>query len=100
MPFKDKARGIGIFIVNRLAQIKKWAAQSKLTYNSLTTQKDMYVVSKYIENPFLIGGKKFDLRLYVLVKSWRPLTAYKYDQGFARFCSERYSYDQVCIIIL
>jgi tubulin polyglutamylase TTLL1 len=92
-PFKkrrppDKARGIGIFIINRLSQVKKWAAQSKLV-----EPQSKYVVSKYIENPFLIGGKKFDLRLYVLVKSWRPLAAYKFDQGFARFCSERYSYD-------
>lgn len=32
-----------------------------------------YVVSRYIDNPLLIGGKKFDMRLYVVVCSYRPL---------------------------
>ena len=48
------------------------------------------VLCRYIEKPLLIGGRKFDLRLFVLVTSYRPLKAYISMQGFARLCSDRY----------
>jgi tubulin polyglutamylase TTLL1 len=89
----DKARGIGIFIINKLAQIKKWARDNRTQHFSYANCRDTYVVSRYIDNPLLIGHKKFDLRIYVLVTSWKPLVAYKHEQGFARFCAVKYSSD-------
>lgn len=49
---------------------------------------DISVVSRYISNPLLINGHKFDLRIYVVVTSFEPLKIYVYKEGLARFASE------------
>ena len=61
------------------------------------TRKTGYVVSQYISNPHLIDGFKYDLRIYVLVTSYRPLKVWLSSKGFARFCIEKYSNENVDI---
>nr|XP_045218651.1 probable tubulin polyglutamylase TTLL9 isoform X4 [Macaca fascicularis] len=54
-----------------------------------------YVAQRYIENPYLIGGRKFDLRVYVLVMSYIPLRAWLYRDGFARFSNTRFTLSSI-----
>ncbi|XP_046395527.1 polyglutamylase complex subunit TTLL1 isoform X2 [Ischnura elegans] len=86
-----KSQGAGIFLINKLSKLKKWSRESKSpsAFNPCLA-RESYVISRYIDNPLLIGGKKFDLRLYVLVTSFRPLKAYLFKLGFCRFCTVKY----------
>lgn len=84
-----RAQGRGIFLFTKLSQISQW--KNDFRWKPESPQADPYVVQKYILRPLLIGGKKFDLRIYVLVTSYSPLTVYLYRDGFARFTHHRYS---------
>jgi len=90
-----KAQGRGIFLFDKLSDISEWKRdpnwqkEGKLGLAAKTA--DTYIVQKYVENPYLVGGKKFDLRLYALVTSFSPLSFWIYRAGFARFSNARYS---------
>lgn len=101
-----KAQGRGIFLIDSLKQVADWKPEGGTTRASVPTSQtaaqknceeterkepETYVVQRYVQNPLLIGGKKFDLRLYVLVPSFNPLVAYLYRSGFARFSGSRFS---------
>lgn len=55
-------QGKGIFLVNKVSRL-----QHLRTRQEDQSHLDIYIVQRYIERPLLIGGRKFDLRLYVLV---------------------------------
>lgn len=49
-----------------------------------------YVVQEYLENPFLVDGLKFDFRVYVLLAGTNPMRLFVYEEGLARFATEKY----------
>lgn len=53
-------------------------------------QHHIKVAQQYITNPLLIQGRKFHLRLWMVVTSHSPLRAYLYNQGLVLFSSEAY----------
>jgi tubulin polyglutamylase TTLL9 len=65
-----------------MKQDHKWKADGP--------QAETYVAQRYVDRPYTIGGKKFDLRLFALVTSFTPLTVWVHRSGFCRFSSERY----------
>ena len=90
----NRCQGQGITLLNKTSKVKKMNFNKKVTDNYQNINvNDVYVVSKYIDNPFLMGGKKFDMRIYCLVTTFHPLKAYLYQQGFCRFCNEKFSVD-------
>ena len=50
-----------------------------------------YIAQRYITNPFLIGGRKFHLRLYLLITNLQPLRALLHKEGMVLFASSNYS---------
>ena len=67
------SRGRGIYLIDDVNEVNV---------------EDTSVISRYISNPLLINGHKFDLRIYVVVTSFEPLRIYIYKEGLARFASE------------
>ena len=61
--------------------------------NYKNSVKDDVLISKYISNPHLINGKKYDIRLYVLVTGFSPLKVYVFNEGIARISSELFTLD-------
>lgn len=61
--------------------------------SKISSKKNGYIVSKYLSNPHLINGYKYDLRVYVGINSFDPLRVFVYKEGLVRFATEKYSTD-------
>ncbi|OQR92447.1 tubulin polyglutamylase [Achlya hypogyna] len=69
-------QGRGVFLTKNLKDVNK---------------TDIFVAQRYITAPLLISGKKFDLRIYVLISSIAPLRVYLFQDGLVRMCTADYT---------
>jgi hypothetical protein len=76
------SRGVGVRLTDDLAELAAGKSEGR-------------VVQKYIERPLLINGKKFDLRVWVLVTSWAPVVIWVFPECLARFCSHPFSLSEL-----
>uniref|UniRef100_A0AAQ5Z470 Tubulin tyrosine ligase-like family, member 11 n=1 Tax=Amphiprion ocellaris TaxID=80972 RepID=A0AAQ5Z470_AMPOC len=74
------SQGDGIYLIRDPSDLKLMAG----------SQAKQSVVQEYIQKPLLIDKLKFDIRLYVLIKSLEPLEIYIAKEGLTRFCTEPY----------
>eukprot|EP01138_Halocafeteria_seosinensis_P008261 gb/GECG01008442.1/.p1 GENE.gb/GECG01008442.1/~~gb/GECG01008442.1/.p1 ORF type:complete len:1016 (+),score=113.35 gb/GECG01008442.1/:1-3048(+) len=66
------------------------SSPSSPSMSSSFPSTDTCIVSRYIKNPLLIDGFKFDIRIYVAVTSFDPLVVYVHRQGLTRFATREY----------
>ena len=72
------SRGRGIEVINEVTSV---------------IYGEPVIMQRYLKNPLLINGYKFDLRIYVLVTSVNPLEIFIFKQGFGRFSTVPYNLD-------
>lgn len=87
----NSSRGRGIFLAKNSEDLDRILHSHIEQHPSEKPERLGLIVQEYIKNPLLIGGYKFDLRLYVLVKNFDPLEIYLYKEGLARFCVEKFT---------
>jgi tubulin polyglutamylase TTLL9 len=87
--------GQGIVFLTSDQEAASFHARTFGRFQSAGTAEDKmrltYVAQLYISNPLLIGGRKFDVRLYALVLSFEPLIVFIYRGGFCRFSSQPFT---------
>ena len=70
-------RGLGIKLVS--------------TSSGIPTDAQEYVAQKYIQRPFLVNGRKFHMRLYLVITNMQPLHAILHREGLVLFAATNYS---------
>jgi tubulin monoglycylase TTLL3/8 len=76
-----KSRGRGIEIHDHLDDLVK---------STMVSSDSIWIAQKYIETPMIILGKKFDIRVWVLVTSVEPLKIWMYTKPYLRFTAHDY----------
>lgn len=86
-PGENTNRGKGIQVWENIKQIRDYI-------NSNT--RSSYIIQKYITNPLLIDGRKFDIRWFAVFTSVNGMKkGYFYQGGYLRTSSHKFELDDV-----
>lgn len=86
-----KSRGRGIRTFRDIDQLLHYVELDKKGAGA------QWCAQKYIENPLIVAKRKFDIRQWVVVTCWDPLTVYFYNDCYVRFSSADYSDDDAAL---
>ena len=94
-----KSRGRGIAVFRHLLPLLRYC---RILSDGQRNGEDdgglgRWVVQKYLEHQTLIHQRKMDMRQWVCVSSWAPLTIWFYDECYVRFAAEEYTTDDAAL---
>ncbi|KAK0065133.1 protein polyglycylase TTLL10 [Biomphalaria pfeifferi] len=84
-------QGKGIFLLRSREEINQLLSEREAK-SSWTRQVQMRIVQRYIHNPLLIDGRKFDIRAYMFIASTVPFLVL-FHKGYVRLSCQKYSQD-------
>jgi len=85
------SQGKGIWLATGPDEVEKGIREDNLRRIRRSKPLEEYIVQEYIDRPLLLDGRKFDLRIYVLVLDvGGELRAFISREGMARFCNDKY----------
>lgn len=89
--FDDNGNSLGnkIYIIKPDAGCQGRGIFLTSSFKNVPLQENV-VAQVYMKKPLLLDGFKFDLRIYVLVASVKPLRLYLFKDGLVRICTEPY----------
>ena len=103
----DWNRGEGVHVFSNLNQLQDWLVKyyngwhQPIESDNSKPQKTLFykcrqfVIQKYIEKPFLINQRKFDIRCWVLMT--HTMKFYLFREGYIRTSSEPFDLNNVII---
>ena len=93
-PGENTNRGTGITVCNTIDQLKEEMRTAPV--DEKTGAKRTFILQRYLDRPFLINRRKFDIRLYALVTcAGGVLQAYYYNEGYIRTSSKEFNINNI-----
>ena len=91
------SRGRGICLKRDLCEILDMIKHKDNSSQAISNQKNgqPYICQKYIENTMIMLNRKFDIRQWVLVTDWNPLTIWIYREPYIRFPAADFDFNKI-----